>query len=77
MKVHVHEIVVFHEVLFKTFFFRIQLHRMQSVRRSLHDVGTSLEWLQHKYGGGVSGSPEPLTNYMDVRRPGPGCSKHH
>ena len=49
---------------------------MQSVRRSLHDVGTSLEWLQHKYGGGVSGSPEPLTNYMDVRRPGPSCSKH-
>lgn len=46
---------------------RIKLHRMQSVRRSLHDVGTSLDWLQHKYVGGVSGSPEPLTNYMDAQ----------
>ena len=50
---------------------RIKLHRMQSTRRSLLDVGNSIESLKYKYkllsfNGQAGPVPEPLTNYMDV-----------
>lgn len=47
---------------------RIKLYHMQSVRRSLHEVGSSLEALRQKYGDRVNGpSPEPLSNYLDAQ----------
>lgn len=47
---------------------RIKLYRMQSVRRSLHEVGTSLESLRQKYGDrGTGPHPEPLSNYLDAQ----------
>jgi len=49
-------------------FERIPLHRFKSARRTLTEVGSAVERLQLKYGGGeVRSSPEPLTNYLDAQ----------
>ncbi|KAK3103187.1 hypothetical protein FSP39_017152 [Pinctada imbricata] len=47
----------------------IKLHKIKSVRRTLQEVGTSIESLQQKYSGyGVNGpAPEPLSNYLDAQ----------
>ena len=49
-------------------FNRIKLRKMQSSRRSLEEVGTSIESLRQKYKALSAGSPvpEPLSNYLDV-----------
>nr|AEI58895.1 cathepsin D [Pteria penguin] len=48
---------------------RIKLHKFKSVRRTLQEVGTSIEALQNKYNVyKVEGpAPEPLSNYMDAQ----------
>jgi len=51
---------------------RIKLHKMQSTRRSLLDMGNSIKSLRHKYKlmsfeGQTGPVPEPLTNYMDAQ----------
>nr|AEI58896.1 cathepsin D [Pinctada maxima] len=48
---------------------RIKLHKIKSVRRTLQEVGTSIESLQQKYSGyGITGpAPEPLSNYLDAQ----------
>jgi len=49
---------------------RVPLHRMSSVRRTFHSVGTSIESIKYKYLQAVSVNgpvPEPLSNYMDAQ----------
>nr|ATY38608.1 cathepsin D [Mimachlamys nobilis] len=53
---------------------RIKLHRVKSVRRTLQDVGTSVDILTNRYtglldrNGRLSGpDPEPLSNYLDAQ----------
>ncbi|KAK7098516.1 lysosomal aspartic protease-like [Littorina saxatilis] len=51
---------------------RIKLHRMQSTRRSLLEVGNSINSLRQKYSllsfnGQAGPTPEPLSNYMDAQ----------
>ena len=57
-------------------FSRIPLHKVDTVRRTLHEVGTSGESLRHKYENyGSNGPvPEPLSNYMDVSK-NCGCTR--
>lgn len=47
---------------------RIPLHRVQTVRRQLHEVGTAVKQLRLRYGGPT---PEPLSNYLDAQYYGP------
>ncbi|KAL4224577.1 hypothetical protein ACF0H5_015277 [Mactra antiquata] len=48
---------------------RIKLHRVKTVRRTLQEVGTSIESLRLKYSNyGTDGpTPEPLSNYLDAQ----------
>ncbi|OWF54938.1 Lysosomal aspartic protease [Mizuhopecten yessoensis] len=52
----------------------IKLHRVKTVRRTLQEVGTSIDLLQNRYTGLLNSNgrllgpdPEPLSNYMDAQ----------
>lgn len=49
-------------------FFRLQLHKFESARRTLQSVGTEIQQVKIKYANNaqVGGDPEPLSNYLDV-----------
>jgi len=49
---------------------RVKLERFQSVRRTLHDVKTSMKMVERRYNGPMLGA-EPLTNYLDAQYYGP------
>ncbi|KAJ8982264.1 hypothetical protein NQ317_007235 [Molorchus minor] len=44
---------------------RVPLQRFKSARRTLQEVGTSIEQVKIRYGYGGP-APEPLSNYLDV-----------
>ncbi|XP_069132604.1 lysosomal aspartic protease-like isoform X2 [Argopecten irradians] len=53
---------------------RIKLHKVKTVRRTLQEVGTSINLLKNRYAGMLgkdgrllSPDPEPLSNYMDAQ----------
>ncbi|UYV76254.1 CTSE, partial [Cordylochernes scorpioides] len=51
---------------------RVPLHRMQTVRQQMHEVGTPIQLLRPRPNlltGGSGPVPEPLSNYMDFQVP--------
>ncbi|KAK2722006.1 lysosomal aspartic protease-like [Artemia franciscana] len=46
---------------------RIKLQKSDSVRRHLESVGTSIDYVRHKWGTLSTPMPEPLSNYMDAQ----------
>lgn len=46
---------------------RVKLYRMQTVRRTLQQVGTAISSLKYKYTGRQDPAPEPLSNYLDAQ----------
>jgi hypothetical protein len=55
-------------LIFKYLFFhRIPLTKVKSVRHSLTEVGTEVHLLRHRWSGYSGPTPEPLSNYLDVR----------
>ncbi|KAF5298967.1 hypothetical protein FQR65_LT09516 [Abscondita terminalis] len=49
-------------------FIRVPLYKMNTVRRTLKEVGTEVTQLRIRYGGAT---PEPLSNYLDAQYYGP------
>lgn len=50
-------------------FVKVPLYKGKTARRHFEEVGTELEKVQFRYGGGVGS--EPLTNYLDAQYYGP------
>lgn len=48
---------------------RVPLRRFTSARRTLQQVGTSVEVVRRRWGA-TGPHPEPLSNYLDVRTAG-------
>ena len=46
---------------------RVPLERFTSARRTLQEVGTSVEVIRRRWAAGPH--PEPLSNYLDVSNP--------
>jgi cathepsin D len=50
---------------------RVPLTKVQSVRRSLQEVGTDIELVHHRWSQLGGPTPEPLSNYLDAQYYGP------
>lgn len=59
------------QILIVALFYSVPLQKIDSVRRFFHEVDTEVTQLDYKVSGNVGGPvPEPLSNYLDVRKIG-------